>query len=133
MWTTTQNYIVRLKAVTNIDEIAKEIQREMEKYSRLVSEEFEEAKKDTSDALVSELKRESPERRPKYKKGWSKKKTKKGYIIHNKTNYQLTHLLEYGHARKGGGREVPAQVHIRPAEEKAIATFLDKTEKAIKQ
>jgi hypothetical protein len=119
--------------VTDINSLAKDIEKEMKKYSRLVSEEFEEAKDDVSNSLVSELKRESPERRPKYKKGWARKKTKKGYIIHNKTNYQLTHLLEHGHARRNGGREVPAQVHIRPAEEKAIDDFLDKTEKAIKK
>ena len=119
--------------MTEINEVAKEIQKTMKKYSQLVTEEFEEAKKDVSNALVAELKRESPERRPKYKKGWAKKKTKKGFIIHNKTNYQLTHLLEHGHARRGGGRDVPAKVHIRPAEEKAIKDFVDKTEKAIKK
>ena len=38
-------------------------------------------------------------------------------IIYNKSpTYRLAHLLEYGHAKVGGGR-VPAQVHIKPVEE----------------
>lgn len=38
-------------------------------------------------------------------------------IIYNKKpTYRLAHLLEYGHAKVGGGR-VPAQVHIKPIEE----------------
>lgn len=38
-------------------------------------------------------------------------------ILYNKKpTYRLAHLLEYGHAKRGGGR-VPARVHIKPVEE----------------
>lgn len=119
--------------MTEIQHVAKELQKEMEKYSSLVSEEFEAAKKDTSNELVKELKANSPEKTGNYAKGWRMKKTSKGYIVHNKTDYQLTHLLEKGHARRGGGRDVKARVHIRPAEEKAIKDFEKRTKKAIKK
>lgn len=44
--------------------------------------------------------------------------------IHNKTNYQLTHLLEFGHATKNGSR-TKAQPHIRPIEEEYSEKFED--------
>lgn len=38
-------------------------------------------------------------------------------ILYNKKpTYRLAHLLENGHAKRGGGR-VPARVHIKPVEE----------------
>ena len=44
-----------------------------------------------------------------YKKGWTvtaKRRNRRDteQIVHNKTQYQLTHLLEFGHATRNGGR-----------------------------
>ena len=58
-----------------------------------------------------------------YRKGWRVKRvSKRGWVIHNATNYQLTHLLEKGHALANGGRSNKFP-HIAPVEEYLIETF----------
>lgn len=57
-----------------------------------------------------------------YAKGWAVKRQNdrnKGLAtitVHNRTHYQLTHLLEYGHDMPQGGR-AQAQPHIEKVEE----------------
>lgn len=73
---------------------------------------------------VQKLKNTSPRGTPhqkKYAEGWRvSKKRKADLVVHNATNYQLTHLLENGHLivnKKGTyGRTHPIK-HIAPAEE----------------
>ncbi len=62
-----------------------------------------------------------------YAKGWRATKTKGGWTVHNTEHYQLTHLLENGHAIANqwgsyGGR-VAARRHIGPAEQVGIVRF----------
>lgn len=77
----------------------------------------------TAKESVQRLKQTSPVGRGKnageYAKSWSIKREndkQKGLatvIVRNKNHYQLTHLLEYGHALPQGGR-TKAQPHIAP-------------------
>ena len=118
------------------------LQNEVMKYLTDYVEDIEEGVKETTDNLskeaVKEIKQNSPRRKEKrnnpYWKGWTKKKESKGrrYTtkIYNKTNYQLTHLLENGHATKNGGR-TKAQPHIRPVEEKYNKLYEQEIKKII--
>jgi hypothetical protein len=52
-------------------------------------------------------------------------------VVHSKDRYQLTHLLEKGHAKRGGGR-VAARPHIAPAEQEGVELLQSLIEKALK-
>ncbi|TQR48523.1 HK97 gp10 family phage protein [Bacillus cereus] len=118
--------------MANIDNLAREITRELQRYENIVEEDLEIAKEEVATNLVDELKQKSPKNTGKYRKGWRKKKDGNAIIVHNALKPQLTHLLEKGHAKANGGR-VPAKVHIAPAEEKAVNEFLERIERAIQQ
>jgi hypothetical protein len=118
--------------MTRINDIGKEIKKQLQYYANDVAEKVEDAQDETTKRLVKDLKQDSPKNRPSYAKGWRIKKVKNAKVVHNKTDYQLTHLLEKGHAKRNGERE-PAQVHIRPNEERAVKDYLKKIEGAIKE
>ena len=91
---------------------------------------------------VKELKATSPKNkrntstRGRYAKGWRvKKEVKRGEvhcIIHNATDYQLTHLLEESHLKRNGGKTKPI-VHIKPVEEKRVSEYLNNVENNIRK
>lgn len=117
---------IKIKGITDeINKILKEYTEEVEKGIDLVGENV--AKK-----TVKQLRTTSPKNKGSYAKGWRITKINGKNIIHNKTNYQLTHLLENGHAKVNGGR-VAARVHIKPAEEKAVNEYIKEVEKVIKR
>lgn len=68
-----------------------------------------------------------------YKKSWkatvNRGRLESEVIIHSKL-YQLPHLLEYGHAKRNGGR-VEGRAHIKPVEEKLVEQFDQKVRAVI--
>ena len=114
-----------------VDELANEIVKAVKEYATEVEEKTQQASDYVTKEGVKLLKQKSPKLTGDYSKGWTRKKQGNSYIIHNKTDYQLTHLLEYGHAKRGGGRVQP-RVHIRPVEEQIINEFENMVKKAIK-
>ncbi|MDZ4649870.1 HK97 gp10 family phage protein [Bacillus cereus] len=112
-----------------MNDFASELARELQRYANVVEEEVLTAQEEVANVAVNKLKQSSPKKTGAYRKGWRKKKEDSGVIIHN-TQGQLTHLLEKGHARVGGGR-VPAQVHIRPVEEYVINELPRRIERAL--
>lgn len=87
---------------------------------------------DACKVAKSDLRANSPRKTGDYAKGWAYKikDTAEGSYhgtVYNKTDYQLTHLLEKGHAKRNGGR-VAAIPHIEPAFEDARKTLEEGTE-----
>jgi hypothetical protein len=120
--------------VTDINDLSKEIMKQLQYYAADVKENVQEAQEATAAKMVADLKAASPKgnrQKKQYAKGWAIKRTPKKMIVHNKSNYQLTHLLEHGHVTKNGSKRTDAQIHIAPAEEKGIREYLDKIERAI--
>ena len=50
--------------------------------------------------------------------------------VYSPKKYQLAHLLEKGHAKRGGGR-TKAMPHIAPAEENAVKELENDIKKAL--
>lgn len=94
-------------------------------YSADVSKAAETAITAVAKEAAKKLKQSAPRRTGKYAKGWTSK-VDKGFmtveaVVYGKTGtYQLAHLLENGHAKRGGGRTAPI-VHIAPVEEWAVS------------
>ena len=117
--------------MAKIGNLSKDIAEALKTYTAEVSEGLEKAKGEVAKDTAKWLRENSPKNKGKYAKGWTSKKDGKRYIVHNKDHYQLTHLLEKGHAKRGGGR-VGGQPHISTAEDRAISDYQKRVEEAIK-
>lgn len=123
------------------DELQKAVMDYLENYKEDIDEDVIETVDEITKKARDELKQTSPRgkgtRSNPYYKGWVIKLSKRRSgvyhkVIWNKTNYQLTHLLEFSHATRNGGR-TKAIPHIRPIEQKYNVEFVDKLEKKIRR
>lgn len=122
------------KKVT-VDNLTKAIMDELEAFQGVTEEACDKGITETAKEAVKELRSAHPKGSEggqsgkygswdkSYNKGWKVMQTKtdkryhKKATIHNATDYQLTHLLEKGHALHQGGR-AQAFPHIAPVTEK---------------
>lgn len=108
------------------------VQKYLEEQRYEVIEAMSESIDEVAKESVKKLKAESPRGATNtYYKGWAYKIEKgrlsHGSVVYGKNGtYQLAHLLEYGHAKRGGGRTKPYE-HIKPVEEWAIDEVIDRT------
>lgn len=121
--------------MTSIDNLADEIMKGLTEYSDLADMEMKKAVRKTATAVKKEISANAPKRTGKYAKSWTAKKTKENshsleMTVHSKNRYQLAHLLEKGHAKRGGGR-VSGRPHIASAEENGVQMFENLIEEAL--
>lgn len=112
----------------------KDLQNMLDGYVKDVDEAVKEALPKVGKEAVKELKTTSPKRTGKYSKGWRQKVESERLgatlTVYNATSYQLTHLLENGHASRNGGF-VSGRPHIKPAQDKAEKKAVEEITKAI--
>ena len=110
--------------MTTIDAMSDEIMKGLTEYADLANESMKKAVKKTATSVKKEISSNAPKDTGAYAKSWAVKKTKENshsleMTVHSKNRYQLAHLLEKGHAKRGGGR-VSGRPHIAPAEENGV-------------
>lgn len=119
----------------SIDEMADAIMEGLTEYASLATDDMKKAVRKAGKTARKEIAANAPKDTGAYGKSWSVKTTKESanaleVAVHSKNRYQLAHLLEHGHAKRGGGR-VPAQPHIAPAEETAAEQLEREIEEAL--
>lgn len=124
--------------IIRLDDLADEIEEMLVGYAENITQGITVAGYEAAKECRKALKQTSPKQHGDYSKSWviSKQKGRPGeptkYIVHNREHYRLTHLLENGHAKRGGGR-TRAIPHIAPAEEAAKEKFIQDVEDVIRE
>lgn len=112
------------KTAVPIRQVANAISEALTEYSAETAMCLDECVDYVAEKCAEKLKKTSPRRKVKgkhYADGWFvdtaySKLGNKRVLVRNKF-YQLTHLLENGHAKKGGKGRTKAIPHIKPVEE----------------
>lgn len=89
----------------SIDAMSSTIQQLLKQYGDEVQKTANELIPDAADKAVDQIRSKSKKRTGKYAKGWSKKvlkntRTGVGYVVYNRTEYRVAHLLENSHIVK---------------------------------
>jgi len=119
-----------------IDGLADAINEGLKEYADLATEDVKKAVKKSAKAVKDQINGSAPVRTGRDAKSWKVKTTAESstsleQTVYSPSRYMLTHLLEKGHAKRGGGR-VRAIPHIAPAEEMGIELFEGLIEQALK-
>jgi hypothetical protein len=123
-----------------LDELSDAILDAMRTYTAEVEEAVPEIVDETAKEIVNQIRAAAPKRTGGYAKGWtarklgSKLRSADGYakVVCNPKKYYLAHLLEYGHAKRGGGR-VAGKPHIGPACDRLLPEFEERLKRAVKR
>ena len=120
----------------SIGELADTVMEGLLEYADLAADEMKTAVKKAGKTVRNEIEENAPRDTGRYAKSWKAKATNETsdsieVTVYSPGRYQIAHLLEHGHAKRGGGR-VRAIPHIAPAEEKGIDQLERDIERALK-
>lgn len=122
------------KGNVKIGGLSDAIMKELEEYANVTTENVKEGTKKVAQKAVKELKENSPKNTGDYAKSWKSKVTSEtshsitSIIYAGGGQYRLTHLLEKGHAKRGGGR-VEGTSHIAPVEKMCRDQLMEEIKK----
>jgi hypothetical protein len=125
-----------MSRTVSVGQLASAIEEELMKYRDLAADETKKAVKKAGKTVKDEINGSAPVRTGKYAKSWRTKVTAEDsqgleLVVYSPSRYMIAHLLEHGHAKRGGGR-VRAIPHIAPAEEIGIEQLQSDIENALK-
>ena len=118
-----------------ISQLSAAVMEQLNEYAELVTEDMKEAVKKAGTTVRKDIEASAPRDTGDYAKSWIVKTTKESsnvlqVTVHSRNRYQLAHLLEYGHAKRSGGR-VAARPHIAVAEEAGIEQLEREIERSL--
>lgn len=119
----------------SISQLSAAVMEELEEYADLAAEDMKSAVKKATATVRKDIEASAPRNTGDYAKSWTVKTTKESsnalqVTVHSRNRYQLAHLLEYGHAKRGGGR-VAARPHIVAAEDAGIEQLEREIERSL--
>ena len=120
----------------SVSGLADAVMKGLLEYADLTTEDMKDAVKKAGQTVKKEIQGGAPVKTGAYKKSWAVKTTRETanaleVTVHSRNRYQLAHLLEFGHAKRGGGR-ARAFPHIAPAEQRTAEILVREVEAALK-
>ena len=103
-----------------VDQLADAINDALREYADLATADMKKYINEAGKTIRKEIKARAPKDSGKYGSSWRVQKVHEDsqsleLVVYSPSRYYLAHLLEHGHAKRGGGR-VSARPHIAPAE-----------------
>lgn len=125
-----------MSRTVSVDELASAINEGLQEYATLAAAGVKGAVRKSAKTVKEQIEAGAPARTGHYKSSWVAIKQEESsqslqMVVHSKDRYQLAHLLENGHAKRGGGR-VAGRPHIAPAEQMGEELLQSLIEKALK-
>lgn len=119
-----------------VGELADAVMKELDEYAATTAENVKKAVKSAGMTVKKEINANAPKDTGTYAKSWRIKQVKEtanslAVTVYSKNRYQIAHLLEHGHAKRGGGR-VAAKPHIAKAEEIGVNQMTEEIERGIR-
>lgn len=119
-----------------IDQMAYAIQECLDEYKVMATDEMKKAIKKAGKTVKEDINGSAPVLTGKYAKSWTSRVTAEDSVslevtVYSPSRYMLAHLLENGHAKRGGGR-VRAIPHIKPAEDHGMEQLENDLERALR-